>query len=268
MSDRKTTALIVLFVAAFFAILVAVAGRPGTPQGIAPQVAAVRSAVVHVSKAGQCQGSGCLLTSDGILFTARHVTDGDPCAVYEITTDDGKQYKVKYVLEDREADLSYMKLDLPPGITTPSARLTLQNTLRVGDPVIIAGSPLGKDNINTFSLGILSAVDRDLYNRRGWEDCRSYQWRTMIQSTSPAFPGNSGGPVFNMRGEVIGVLVAGQAETLNFAVPVVRFRDNIDAVRQWFTLCRIRPLMPDMRGPRGYPGSQSTPADPNRGEDK
>lgn len=249
-----------------------IAGRPPAPRyGIADQVTRVRSAVVHIQKGDECQGSGCLLTSDGILFTARHITDGDPCGIYTVTLDDGSRYVAKYILEDREADVSYMKLDLPPGITTPYARLAHEDTMCVGDALMIFGSPLGKDNVNTVSLGILSAVNRNLDQREGWEQYTRYQWHAMIQSTSPAFPGVSGGPVFDMQGRVIGVLVAGQAETLNFAVPVARFRESIGTVRDWFALCRLRPLVPDMRGPQGPPGErgpQGPQGNPNEGENK
>ena len=243
-----------------------------TPQGIAPQVAQVRGAVVHVAKEGPCQGSGCLISPDGILFTARHVSDNEP-AKYTVTLDDGKQYPVKYVLEDRENDVSFMQLILPPGVCTPYVPLAKEDNLRVGDAIFIFGSPLGKENMNTVSLGILSAKERDLV-QRGWPEAQQYNWHVMLQSTSPAFPGNSGGPVFNMQGEVIGVLVAGEAETLNFSVPISRVRDTIETVRNWFSLCRFRVVSPDMRGPQGEPdlpgpaGPQGPPAtpEPNEGE--
>jgi len=201
----------------------------------------VRPAVVHIAKLGECQGSGCLISADGIIFTAKHVSDGQP-GDYEVTLDDGRKFKVKpgYVLEDKENDVTFMQLDLAghePNL--PCATLAKEDVLRVGDSVLIMGSPLGSDNFNSVSMGILSATGRDLYNRRGWESARRFSWHVMLQTTSPAFPGNSGGPVFNMTGEVIGVLVAGQAETLNFSVPVARFADTIDAVRTHFRLCRF-----------------------------
>src|SRR4030042_4495143 len=65
--------------------------------GIANQVEQVRSAVVHISKGDVCQGSGCLITPDGILFTAKHISDGEP-GDYTITLDNGQQYPVKYVI--------------------------------------------------------------------------------------------------------------------------------------------------------------------------
>jgi len=207
---------------------------------IADQVEEVRGAVVHVQKDGS-QGSGCLISPDGIIFTAKHVSDGTP-GDYEVTLDDGRKFQVKsgYVLEDKENDVTFLQLDLQghePNL--PYVKLAAEDKLRVGDAVFIMGSPLGSDNFNSVSLGLLAAEDRDLYNRRGWERERRYNWHVMLQSTSPAYPGNSGGPVFNLDSEVVGVLVAGQDATLNFSVPVARFRDTIDTVRQWFALCRF-----------------------------
>lgn len=236
--------------------------------GIADEVESVRDAVVHVLRLGQWQGSGCLISADGILFTAKHVTDGTH-ADYEVRMDDGRRFPVKYVIEDKENDVSFMQLDLlnarRPGPQSskhdmpgdkyfiqyeqepdlPYAQLAEHDNLRVGDKVFIMGSPLGVNNFNSVSLGIVSHQERDLYNRGGWERYHKYNWHVMIQSTSPAFPGNSGGPVFDLDGDVIGVLVAGEAETLNFSVPVARFRDTIDAVRDHFRLCRFNVVAED-----------------------
>jgi len=231
--------------------------------GIADEVAMVRSAVVHVYKKGECQGSGCLISSDGIIFTAKHVTDGQ-YGEYDIKLDDGRIFPVKHAIEDKENDIAFMQLDLEharrPGPQwapadglsqknyveyvqrpdLPYAELAEIDRLRMGDKVFIMGSPHGIYNFNSVSLGIVSGINRDLYNRKaGWERYQCYNWHVMLQTTSPAYPGNSGGPVFDLDCNVIGVLVAGEGDTLNFSVPVARFRDTVDDVRTQLALCRF-----------------------------
>lgn len=205
---------------------------------LADQIAAVRGAVVHIEKLGECQGSGAILTPDGICMTAKHVTDHTP-GQYRVTLDDGKTaYRVKYAIEDKEHDVAFLLLDLPPGVVLPTVQLADLSTMRVGDPLFIMGSPFGWANFNSVSLGILSAMQRDLDTPQP----SGYGWQVTFQSTSPVYPGVSGGPVFNMRGEVIGVLVAGVDATLNYSVPVGVFRDRLDAVRTWFALSRFVPV--------------------------
>lgn len=247
MSSRKADILTIVIVLAMIVIPIALIsstapGPQAGPQGIADQVEQVRSAVVCIERVGQWQGSGAIISPDGIVFTAKHVTDGTP-GDYTVTLDDQTTYKVKYVIEDTENDIAFMLLDLDghePNL--PTVPLATQDDMRVGDPLFIMGSPLGYPNFNSVSLGILAADNRDLYNREGWGQYKRYDWHIMFQSTSPAFPGNSGGPVFNLRGEVIGVLVAGQGACLNYSVPVARFRGTIDAVRNWFQLLRLQPV--------------------------
>ena len=223
------------------------------PCGIADQVEAVRPAVVHVARKGVCQGSGCLIGAEGLVFTAKHVTQGEPDPnQYVVTTDDGVKHRVRYVLEDTRYDVAFLLLERPKDAKPmPAVPLADLRPMRVGDPLFIMGSPLGYENFNTVSLGILSARQRDLDSTQpgGY----GYGWRVTFQSTSPAFPGNSGGPVFDMQGRVIGVLVAGMAETLNYSVPVAVFKDDLATVRQGFALLRFRvPSKPTYGGNYSY----------------
>jgi len=221
-----------------------------TQPGIADNIEAVRSAVVHVRKDGVCQGSGVILSSDGIVMTAKHVT-GSTGGSYTITLDDRKtEYTVKYVIEDKENDIAFLQLD-PNGATLPYAELS-EDTARVGDMVFIGGSPFGFENINTFTTGIISADQRELIG--------PYDWHLMVQTDAAANPGNSGGPVFNMQNEVVGVLVAGYNATLNYSVPVARFRDTIEDVRNWFRLQRFN-VVDDSRTPIVEYGVYGSPRD-------
>jgi len=203
----------------------------------------VRPAIVHIAKLGVCQGSGFIIDAAGIIVTAKHVSDSAP-ADYTVTLDNGDTFAVKYVLEDRENDCTFMQLE-GPNTPLPYLPIGQGSDPRPGTLVVIAGSPLGYDNFNTFSTGIVSAVGRDLYHRQGWGQEKRYDWHVMLQTTAPAFPGNSGGAVLNTQGEVIGILVAGQAAELNFAVPASRFRTAVRAAKEWMALARLRVVQPD-----------------------
>jgi len=205
---------------------------PPPAPGISANIQEVRPAVVHILKKGECQGSGAIISEDGIVFTAKHVTDGRP-GEYTVTLDDANEYPVKCVIEDKENDIAFLWLDLPRGKKLPYVKLSERDPV-VGDFVYIGGSPFGFGNFNTFTWGMISAKDRELGG--------PYDWHVMVQTDSAANPGNSGGPVFNMDNEVIGVLVAGYNATLNYSVPVARFRETIDDVRTWFALMRFRTI--------------------------
>jgi len=216
----------------FIMLLGVLAFMPNTNTGIADNVEAVRSGVVHIAKLGECQGSGAIISADGIVFTARHVTDGRK-GEYEVTLDDGRKYGVKAVLEDTENDVAFFLLDLEPGETLPYVQFSYTEP-RVGDSIFIMGSPFGFENFNSVTLGIVSAENRNLGG--------PYDWQVMMQTDSAANPGNSGGPVFNLDNKVIGVLVAGFNATLNFSVPVARFRDSIASVRTMLKQQRFQPI--------------------------
>jgi S1-C subfamily serine protease len=197
-------------------------------QGIANQVASVRSTVVHIEKVGKCQGSGCIISPDGIIFTAKHVTDGG--GKFIVTLDDGTKYETDVAVECKDYDAAFLKIN--PTKPLKYALLARVTDLRVGDPIFIMGSPFGSDNINSVSLGIISAMQRNLDADVNY----GFGWRVTFQTDATAEPGNSGGPVFNLKGEVVGVLVAGMDATVNYSVPVAVFMYNLDVVKQLFRL--------------------------------
>jgi len=148
-------------------------------------------------------GSGFYLP-DGRIATNRHVVEG--AARIEATTSDERRVGSAQYAEavgGVTADLAIL-----PRITTPPATLPLARALpEVGEAIVVIGAPEGLSN--TVSTGIVSAI-------------RRVEGRTLLQISAPISHGSSGGPVLNMRGEVVGVSVAVLAEgqNLNFAVPV------------------------------------------------
>lgn len=204
--------------------------------GIADEVEQVRNTVVHVLKEGECQGSGCIISSDGFIFTAKHVTDGDSGS-YVVTLDDGTEYPVVKALEVKDHDVAILKIE--PKEPLPFCRLANVKDMRPGDLLFIMGSPLGTMNFNSVTLGIISCLERDMDK---WLPRYKYGWTPTFQSDAAAYPGNSGGPVFNLQGEVVGVLVAGFDASLNYSVPVSIFKDDLDTIRLWFELSRFQVL--------------------------
>lgn len=204
---------------------------------LANTVESVRSSVVHIEKVGQWQGSGFILTSDGVIVTAKHVVEGG--GQFVVTLDDGTMYTTDLVASYKYADIGFLKIK--PDKPLKAVQLDLIKDWRVGNSVFIMGSPLGKDNFNSVTLGIISAAQRNL----DVPDDYGYGWKVTFQSDSPAYPGNSGGPVFNMNGRVIGVLVAGMDASLNYSVPVFVFTPDLNAIIRHMRELPIQTLVPE-----------------------
>jgi len=173
-------------------------------------------------------GSGFIINPEGYLITNDHVIAGE----HDISVTVFKQRdnslereqhdNVKIVASNPGADLALLKINLPEGETLTSVPLGESNDLKQGQTVFAIGAPLGLDR--TVSQGIVSNRNRPI-------DGRIY-----IQTTTEISPGNSGGPLFNLKGEVVGVnnmkVVAMGAEGLAFAIPANMlkfFLENRDA---------------------------------------
>ncbi|HEX7318121.1 MAG TPA: trypsin-like peptidase domain-containing protein [Pyrinomonadaceae bacterium] len=149
-------------------------------------------------------GSGFLVMSDGVVVTNYHVIQGGSAA--KVFTKQGEEFEVKGVVAfDRAKDFAILKI---PGFDLPVVPLGNSNNTEIGEGVLAIGDPRGLTG--SVSSGILSAKGRE---ERG---------STWIQTTTPVSPGNSGGPLLNRRGEVIGVISWGRTDgqNLNFAVPI------------------------------------------------
>lgn len=154
-------------------------------------------AVVHVSSEdGRGNGSGFLMTPDGFLVTNSHVAQGQ--AQFDITFHDGVSAKGYLVGDDPATDLALIQVNSPEQLS--HLEFANDRSLRVGQLAIAIGSPLGFQQ--TVTAGVVSALGRSL---------RSVSGRLIddvIQTDASLNPGNSGGPLVNSRGEVIGVNTA------------------------------------------------------------
>lgn len=172
----------------------------------APSVVTIR----NVQTFGEGMGTGFIIDSNGTIATNHHVVDEHTRLSVKLF--DGTEVNEVELLEtNAEADLALIRIrtdqPLQPVVLGSSA------AVQVGEPVIVIGNPVGLEH--TLTDGIVSSR-------------RLYQGKKYIQMSAPVSPGNSGGPVFNAHGDIVGVTVAKlMGENLNFAVPVDQLKPMI-----------------------------------------
>src|SRR5580698_8831251 len=187
------------------------------------------------------QGSGFFISADGYAVTNNHVVDG--ADKVEVTTDDGKTYSAKVIGTDARTDVALIKVE--GGSDFPFAKLS-EGTPRIGDWVLAVGNPFGLGG--TVTAGIVSASGRDIGNG---------PYDDFIQIDAPVNKGNSGGPAFNMQGEVMGVNTAiyspsGGSVGIAFSIPaptvknvIAQLKDKGSVSRGWIGV-QIQPVTADI----------------------
>lgn len=190
----------------------------------------VLPSVVHVM-CDQWQGSGVAITED-IVVTARHVVDG---LNYTITLNDGAVVKGIQAISHKDYDVGFIKVDKT--ILKPAKFGSIKDCV-LGQSVFIVGSPYGKLNFNSVTLGIISGLNRD------WDSLSysgdPYGWKVAFTSDSGVHPGNSGGPVFSMDGIVRGLLVGGLSPVLNCSMPCDLFLNDIEVIELMFAFNKYK----------------------------
>ncbi|HVS56299.1 MAG TPA: DegQ family serine endoprotease [Casimicrobiaceae bacterium] len=157
----------------------------------------------------QSTGSGFILSADGYVLTNAHVVDDASEVSVKLT--DKREFKAKVIGTDKRTDVALLKIE---ATGLPKVTIGDPEKLKVGEWVAAIGKPFGLEN--TITAGIVSAKGRELPN----ENLVSY-----IQTDVPINPGNSGGPLFNLKGEVVGVNSmiysrTGGSMGLAFAIPI------------------------------------------------
>ncbi|MDU6494724.1 Do family serine endopeptidase [Bradyrhizobium sp.] len=187
------------------------------------------------------QGSGFFISADGYAVTNNHVVDG--ADKVEVTTDDGKTYSAKVIGTDQRTDLALIKVE--GGSNFPFAKLA-DGKPRIGDWVLAVGNPFGLGG--TVTAGIVSAVGRDIGNG---------PYDDFIQIDAPVNKGNSGGPAFDVDGNVVGVNTAiyspsGGSVGIAFSIPastvksvIAQLKDNGSVSRGWIGV-QIQPVTQDI----------------------
>ncbi|MFF5333831.1 S1C family serine protease [Streptomyces sp. NPDC013181] len=236
----------------------------GTVAGVAAALAPAIVEIGATSTSGQSTGSGVVITADGEIVTNNHVIAG--ASQIEVTLSTGKKYTADVVGTDADKDLALIKLRGASGLKT--ATLGDSSKVAVGDQVVAIGSPEGLTG--TVTSGIVSALDRDVtvakdgdsgqeqqqdggrqwpfefggqqFNGSTGESTTTYK---AIQTDASLNPGNSGGALIDMNGEVIGINSAMYSASnaagsggsgagsvgLGFAIPVNTLKADLDTLR-------------------------------------
>ncbi len=206
------------------------------PTSLAPLIRAVEAGVVNITvnlsreplsglARASNTGSGFILTPDGLVVTNNHVVVRGDVEAREITVrlSDGREFPAEVVGRDKSTDVALLRLR-GQGLTgLPAVYLGDSDRLEVGDWVVAIGSPFALDH--SVSHGMISAKER-VIGVGPFDD--------FIQTDALINPGNSGGPLFNMRGEVVGVTTAiiSQGQGIGFAVPINMVKDLLPNLRK------------------------------------
>jgi len=152
-------------------------------------------------------GSGFIIDSKGLLLTNNHVVEG--AVKIRVRLDDGRAFEGEVLGTDPLTDLALIRLKDVKG-HLPAVKLGDSGSMRVGDWVLAIGNPFGL--ASSVSLGIVSALDRNI---------QAGPYDQFLQTDAAINPGNSGGPLFNLKGEVIGIntAIVGGGTGIGFAVP-------------------------------------------------
>lgn len=165
------------------------------------------------------EGSGFIVSPEGVILTNAHVVADASDVTVRLT--DRREYKAKVVGVDARTDIAVLKID---GVKLPTVKFGDPSKLRPGEWVVAIGSPFGFDN--SVTAGIVSATARSLPDG---------QYTPFIQTDAAVNPGNSGGPLFNMAGEVVGINSQIYSRTggfmgISFAIPIdiaIAVRDQL-----------------------------------------
>lgn len=210
-------------------------GEPGIPDfvpptSLAPLIRAVEAGVVNITTvnvrerlgvSGRSTGSGFVLTPDGLVVTNNHVVA--KAKEIAVRLADGREFSAEVVGRDASTDVALLRLRDVGREELPAVYLGDSDRLEVGDWVVAIGNPFALDH--SVSHGMISAKERVL--GVGLFD-------DFIQTDALINPGNSGGPLFNMRGEVVGVNTAimSQGQGIGFAVPINMVKDLLPNLRE------------------------------------
>lgn len=185
------------------------------------------------SQSEQSAGTGIILTSGGLIITNRHVVPEGTTSV-SVTLSDGTELKDVSVVGRTSAssslDVAFLKINNAQGEKLSPAQLGDSSKVQVGDDVVAIGNALGQFQ-NTVTSGIISGYGRSVQASDAGATQSTENLDDLFQTDAAINEGNSGGPLVNLNGQVIGIntAIAGNAQSIGFAIPI---NDIIGLVRQ------------------------------------
>ncbi len=168
-------------------------------------------------------GTGIIISEDGYIVTNRHVVDTTATSV-SVTMSDGTKYDDVQIIGRTSSgdslDIAFLKIKDTKGKKLQAAKLADSSKVQVGDKVVAIGNALGQFQ-NTVTSGIISGFGRSVEAGDGYSSSESLQ--NLLQTDTAINEGNSGGPLVNIAGEVIGIntaIAGGDAQNIGFAIPI------------------------------------------------
>lgn len=170
-------------------------------------------------------GTGFIVSIDGLIVTNKHVV-ADAKASYTVFTNDGKKYEAEIIARDSIRDVAVIKIKAK---NLATVELGNSDEIKLGQTAIAIGNALGEFR-NTVSVGVISGLARSIVASGGGT---AERLEGVIQTDTAINQGNSGGPLLNLKGEVIGINVAmvSGAQSIGFAIPVNQVKKVIESVK-------------------------------------
>ncbi len=172
-------------------------------------------------------GSGFIVSSEGLILTNKHVVS-DTEAEYTVLMNDGKKYSAKVLAIDPSQDLAIIKIENGTS-SLSTVKLGDSDSIQIGQTVITIGNALGEFR-NTVSVGVVSGLSRTITASGGG---LTETIEDLIQTDAAINSGNSGGPLLNLKGEVVGIntAMASDAQSIGFAIPINKAKKDIESVK-------------------------------------
>lgn len=215
--------------------------------------AKVDPAIVDINTtvgSGQAAGTGMLVTSTGAILTNNHVIDHST-SIQVTIAGRAQTYAAHVIGADPKADIALIQIDGVSGL--PTVTFASSSSVRVGDYIVAIGNALGQGGIPDVSQGHITALDQTITASEGGS--KSEQLTGMLQSDATIYPGDSGGPLLNSAGQVVGMITAGNVQGFRSSASNVNYAIASDTILTVVNQVQAGQANPDIiYGQSGYIG--------------